>query len=481
MVHAQTAFLVVGLLFVALPATTWTILYRRHNRAAVALWCGGSLLYGIGFILVGLRETVPAWLSFVVANPMSFAAYALRGMALRRELGARRSDVAAHLGAWAFASLAYIAAWSWSSIEAPRLFVALVVNIVGAGWIARVAWLLHRERGFRSAALLAYTYGLFALALMVRLAGVLLDWNAARAFSGSLDFALTLLTAVIAALYGNLGYIGIALETARDRELARTEELAREHERHMQAQVRVDEQAALLLERGVLLAQREEMLAVLAHEVRQPLNNASAALQSAADAIGSAQSDRDAASARLQRASAVVSRITASLDNTLADAVLLAGDEAAVRQDVDISLVLELAIGDLEPNERERVRIERETDARTASMNAGLIRLALRNLIANALAYSPHGSPVTVRVAELDDPLALVFEVVDSGPGIEPALRRALFTRGASGAQIAQRPGHGLGLYIVRRIARLHGGDATVRPNEPHGSAFSLVIPQGVH
>jgi signal transduction histidine kinase len=64
---------------------------------------------------------------------------------------------------------------------------------------------------------------------------------------------------------------------------------------------------------------------------------------------------------------------------------------------------------------------------------------------------------VTDRIADSDQPLGLVIDVIDRGCGIEPGLREHLFERGARGRQT---PGaeHGLGLYIVRRVMELHGG-----------------------
>jgi signal transduction histidine kinase len=479
MIHAQTAFLVVGFLFVALPATAWAILHKRHDRASVGLWCGGGLLYGAGFILIGLREEIPAWLSFMVANPFMFAGYLLRGLALRRELGAP-ARASAPIGVFLLSSALYLAAYLSSSAEGPRLAVALVANLCGGLWLCRLAWQMYRDSGYRSAAMLAGAYGLFAMTLTVRLAAVLLSWNEARAMASTLDFAITFLASLVAALFGNLGYIGIALERSRGEELERGAALAREQEQRAQTELRVQEQATLLEERGRLLAEREEMLAALAHEVRQPLNNASAALQSAAQALAEGHHDREHASARLKRAKSVLTQVTSALDNTLTDAVLLGGTAPLARQDIDVDTLVSLAIGDVDPAARGRVQRERSTDTRTASMNAGLMRLALRNLIANALAYAPPESAVVVHVAESDEPLALLIDVRDQGSGIPPELLPRLFTRGARGNHVHNPRGHGLGLYIVRRIMEMHGGTAEVHPGTAPGLTLRLVIPQSL-
>jgi signal transduction histidine kinase len=105
------------------------------------------------------------------------------------------------------------------------------------------------------------------------------------------------------------------------------------------------------------------------------------------------------------------------------------------------------------------------------------MRLALRNLLDNALAYGTPGSRVTLRVADSDEPLALLVEVADSGPGIPQELQSRLFERGVRGR--LDRHGQGLGLYIVRRAMQRQGGTVALRSG-PEGTVFTLSVPQGV-
>ena len=169
---------------------------------------------------------------------------------------------------------------------------------------------------------------------------------------------------------------------------------------------------------------------MLAHEVRQPLNNASAALQSALSAC----SAEDGAAERVTRAQAVIRQIVDSLDNTLGRHRAASQRAGLDPRDADVGALIELSLGDLDAARRSRVRIERVSPTRTASMDIGLMRLALRNVLGNALAYSPAGSEVVLRVVDSDEPLALVFEIADRGPGIPAELMPRLFERGARGS-----------------------------------------------
>jgi signal transduction histidine kinase len=222
-----------------------------------------------------------------------------------------------------------------------------------------------------------------------------------------------------------------------------------------------------------LLAERSQMLDVLAHEVRQPLNNASAALQSASGAL--AEVGAGPVAHRLSRAHAVLSQVTGSLDNTLAVATQLARPGPVQREDTDIDTLVAVSVGDLPAEQRSRVIVERQTATRTVLADLGLVRLALRNLLVNALRHGPAATPVVVRLADSDEPLALIIDVIDHGPGIDAQLVPRLFERGVRGSGSG---GHGLGLFLVRRVMEQHGGQVVLLKNTPGEVVFRLVLAQ---
>jgi PAS domain S-box-containing protein len=244
-------------------------------------------------------------------------------------------------------------------------------------------------------------------------------------------------------------------------ELAQEQQMRRQTERHVQ-------------ELDQLLHERSEMLDVLAHEVRQPLNNASAALQSAAASLAG-RGERQAQE-RLTRAQAVLGQVLAGVDNTLAASSLLAGGGRIAQVDTDIDTLIAVSIADLPRDQRDRIVVHRHTATRTALMDMSLLRLALRNLLFNALKYAPGTSPVVLHVMDFDEPAALQFEVADAGPGIPRELLPRLFTRGARGG--GPESNHGLGLYIVRRVMDLHGGSVELLRTGPLGTVMRLTLPQ---
>jgi two-component system, OmpR family, sensor kinase len=256
-------------------------------------------------------------------------------------------------------------------------------------------------------------------------------------------------------------------------EVTQLKEIEAALRREQQLRQQVEEHAARL---DALLGERTEMLDVLAHEVRQPLNNASAALQSAQGALR--DMGKGSASEQLTRAQTVLGQVLSGLDNTLAVAALLARPEPIQRDDTDVDTLVAVALADMPAGERPRVQVLRDTPTRTASMDMSLMRLALRNVLSNALKFSPPGTPVQVRLADSDAPLALVIEVSDAGAGVPPDILPHLFTRGARGDRTGA--GHGLGLYIVRQVMALHGGTVELAHTGRDGTTLRLWLNQTV-
>jgi signal transduction histidine kinase len=110
------------------------------------------------------------------------------------------------------------------------------------------------------------------------------------------------------------------------------------------------------------------------------------------------------------------------------------------------------------------------------------VRQVLGNLLSNAVKYTPSPGRITVHAGEVDGGEArpgrwAVLRVSDTGPGIPPEHREAVFdefTRLHDGTGVQ---GHGLGLAISRRVARLLGGDLDVSGTPGQGAVFTLWLP----
>jgi signal transduction histidine kinase len=107
------------------------------------------------------------------------------------------------------------------------------------------------------------------------------------------------------------------------------------------------------------------------------------------------------------------------------------------------------------------------------------IQTILTNLVDNAVKYSPQGGGVRVEVVNGGSGAAVTVQ--DQGVGIDAADMPRLFTRFGriATAATSHLPGTGLGLYLSRELARLHGGDITVESKPGQGSTFTLRLPSG--
>ena len=104
------------------------------------------------------------------------------------------------------------------------------------------------------------------------------------------------------------------------------------------------------------------------------------------------------------------------------------------------------------------------------------IRSVIVNLVGNATKYSPSGGHVWVSVAPALENVELTLQ--DEGIGLDAREVETIFERYGRGDTALQHGirGHGLGLFICRRIAESHGGTIYARPRAT-GSAFTLVLP----
>jgi CheY-like chemotaxis protein len=146
----------------------------------------------------------------------------------------------------------------------------------------------------------------------------------------------------------------------------------------------------LLEERDQMLAEREELLRLLAHEVRQPLNNASAALETASAAIvASGQQVASDVRSPLVRARQVLDHVIGTLNNTLAAATMLSSGASEAIADTDLDTLIGLVIHDVALDER--ARLDAHGAAPAGADAAGAVQRA--GQCAGVLAPGVDGTP----------------------------------------------------------------------------------------
>jgi heavy metal sensor kinase len=213
------------------------------------------------------------------------------------------------------------------------------------------------------------------------------------------------------------------------------------------------------------------------HELRTPLT--------ALRAVGEAALRPDGADPKtLREALASMLEETRRLSD-LVDALLLlaradTGGLSPSLDEVDLGvLVNEVRETLLVLAEEKSQRIEIMAEQRVARADRELLRLALLNLVHNAIRYSGEGTVVSLQVKSRDK--AVLLEVIDQGPGIAPEHQEKIFERfyRVDKARSRASGGVGLGLSISRWAAERQGARIELESQPGHGSLFRIVIPVG--
>lgn len=190
-----------------------------------------------------------------------------------------------------------------------------------------------------------------------------------------------------------------------------------------------------------------------AHELRSPLTALKLQLQMMARA--SDEEARQAAAAQLEQG---VERATRLIGQLLTAARTAPGETGPAMQPQDLAELARQALAEAWPlAEARRIDLGLDAPAMAAIMaDADALRILMRNLLDNAIRYTPEGGQVDMSIALQPD--ALVLCVDDSGPGIPPDERERAFQRFYRGRRAAgDGTGSGLGLAIVANIAARHG------------------------
>jgi two-component system OmpR family sensor kinase len=148
---------------------------------------------------------------------------------------------------------------------------------------------------------------------------------------------------------------------------------------------------------------------------------------------------------------------------------------------VDLAAVAADAVADaraIDPGRQVELDVDPAGGAVVVTGDEARLRQVAANLVGNALAHTPAGTPVRVRVRALDGSGA-ALEVADEGPGLSPGDASRVFERFyRADLSRAAGGGTGFGLSIVAAIAAAHGGTATVDSAPGRGTCFTVSLPR---
>ncbi|ACY14620.1 response regulator receiver sensor hybrid histidine kinase [Haliangium ochraceum DSM 14365] len=289
----------------------------------------------------------------------------------------------------------------------------------------------------------------------------------------------------------------VELKRRRD-EIARQAELLREHERlehqrsleevrqrweadmlrrQMEQQKRAATQIAAVNEQLKIAGKRkDEFIAMLAHELRNPLAPIVIGIE-----LMESQNLTDPLLVRIQETmKRQVEHLTRLVDDLLDVSRITSGKIELRREMTPLAPIVEQATDAARPAleaQAHRLFVEMPSEPIELYVDAARIIQVVANLLNNAVRYTEPGGEIRLRCAREDDDVVSI-SVIDNGQGIEPEFIERIFDMFVQKRQGG--PGLGLGLTLVRRLIEMHGGTVAVRSEGAGtGSTFEVRLPIG--
>jgi signal transduction histidine kinase len=220
---------------------------------------------------------------------------------------------------------------------------------------------------------------------------------------------------------------------------------------------------------------RSDFLKLASHELRGPI--------AVVRGYFSMMADKSLDAEALERAMPVIERklndMNALVNEMLETARLDEGITRLERQPQSLSNLVAAATSGMQAQLSTRHRLDLQLPASDVlvDVDAGRVETILRNLLDNAVKFSPDGGEISCQVTVARGGARV--SVIDHGLGIPPEQMHRLFTRFSRlvTPENSHISGTGLGLYLSRELARLHGGDITARSTPGGGASFTLTLP----
>jgi two-component system phosphate regulon sensor histidine kinase PhoR len=224
---------------------------------------------------------------------------------------------------------------------------------------------------------------------------------------------------------------------------------------------------------------RRDFVANVSHELRTPLTAIRGYVEALLDEGADGADDAGSTHKFLE----IIARHTTRMERLVKDLLRLARLDA--RQEVlemarcDVRQIFSGVIADLSPAieaKRQHVAIDVPPDVAQVDGDPAKLHDIVRNLVENAVNYSPEGADVTLAAKRLNGQYSIT--VTDSGPGIPSEDLARVFERFYRVDKSRSRPGGtGLGLAIVKHLVELHGGEARAENAATGGAVFTVILP----
>jgi len=255
--------------------------------------------------------------------------------------------------------------------------------------------------------------------------------------------------------------IGVSVDVTDEKQAQRERAALTELERAARLQAEAANQA------------KDEFLAMLGHELRNPLS----AIASAVEVLNRVEAGSEVAASARSIAARQTRHLAHMMDDLLDVGRVISGKVLLARRSLDLATVVQRVVSTLEvTGDAQRHVLEADLNPAWIDADATRVEQVFSNLLTNALKYTPAGGHIRVTVRRDGDQALL--RVSDNGPGIPPTLLPRVFDLFVQGERSLDRRtgGLGIGLTLARRLVELHGGTIEA-DSSPRGSTFTVRLP----
>ncbi len=236
----------------------------------------------------------------------------------------------------------------------------------------------------------------------------------------------------------------------------------------------INDRLHLMVERqSMTLEERDALIAAVSHDLRSPL--AAVSLMAETLAQRGDMMTEEQKRAMIRRIGDDAKHAAEVLADLASAQRLRLQDVVAARSTVDLPALLRAVVA-AHPSEQHDIRLGEVVVGDDVVADRVLVGRIVDNLVSNARKHTPVGSRIVVgarRVAA-----DVLVHVDDDGPGLPEPMRESVFEAYVRGTSATTRPGSGVGLFLVRTFAQLHGGRAWWEPSPIGGSRFVVSLPQ---
>jgi len=451
--RTMISFIAISDFFVAIVFLGFLAVSAIYRKWFSVLFIISRLLQGLAVLGIAYRNIAPNFLSVTIANIILIVAITTEVFSICSYRGALRKQLASVLGGLTLVGSAAFAISANDPAVRSIIWCLTVIAIYGIG----TADLFSRRKVFKTPLIIATAFLIYSTILLVRVFYIFNTINIYSFYNFSNIDKIAIIGTLFIIILESLGFLLLFQEIDQQTIMAQKEIIERDN---------------LKLQKSN--ATKDQLFSIIAHDLRSPLTSLQGILQLVKEGLIS----KKELSHLMQRLSTDVDNSAHLLDNLLHWAKSQLGQFYIKPEPIAVAEIVEENIALLQKQAQEKqLQINNQVEA-NAELHAdkSVLNLVLRNLLTNALKFTPEGGTVRIYNETKDHHFRL--SIRDNGIGMtREQLSQLAEPVIASRKGTAGERGTGLGINICRTLIEKSGGHLDIESELGKGTVFTIVFP----